>query len=491
MFIFLRFLPLLVALPWAMPVAAVFTDNGDGTVTDEATGLMWDQCSWGQGWDYELNTCRNRPSTHSWDQALAVAASANSQVWREYTGWRLPNAKELESLVDISKNNPAIDTAVFPFTPATGVYWSSTSFGGDPARAWYVSFETGSVLANSKATLLYVRLVRGGRSFADFDAFLPAYTLTVTPSTGGVVTSEAGGIDCGVNCSASFASGSNVVLTAAPAAGYTFSSWSGCVSSSASCSVTMNGDKTVSATFVLAASPSPTVAPTPGPTTVPTPIPADDLWVMVVGNGGRVTSKPVGIDCGTVCAGQFTAGSPVYLTATPKPGSVFVDWVNCDSIQPDKTCRMSMTGPKLQVIALFREAAGPAPTPAPSATPMPTATPAPNATTAPTATPAPTTQPVPVPTPTPSPTPAPTPNRAVLNVVTLGEGAVIGSAGGIECGPVCSASFDVGSAVTLTAVPAQGYRFKRWIGAGCAGKKPCTVKLTQSKTVTAKFIKKK
>ncbi|MDD2770172.1 MAG: choice-of-anchor D domain-containing protein [Methylococcus sp.] len=219
------------------------------------------------------------------------------------------------------------------------------------------------------------------------------------------------------------------------------------------------------------------------PAPMPTPIP--DFYGLRVavsgqyGASGTITSKPVGLDCGTVCESQFTTGSAVYLTATPKPGSVFVDWMNCDIVQNDKTCLMSMDGPKKEVVAFFRSAA--AATPAPTAVPTPTPTAAPS--------PAPTA----VPTPAPTPTPIVPVNPAALKVLTVGDGTVTGSAGGIDCGPVCSATLEVGSLVTLTAVPAEGYKFKRWIGAGCgpAGKKPCTVKLNKSKTVTAEFVKKK
>lgn len=126
------------------------------------------------------------------------------------------------------------------------------------------------------------------------------------------------------------------------------------------------------------------------------------------------------------------------------------------------------------------------PTPAPAASPAPTASPSP----APTATPAPT----PAPTVAPSPTPVPSPSpvaQVQLEVVKIGEGTVVSSMGGIDCGSVCSASLDTGSIVTLTAEPAEGYKFKRWSGAGCAGKKPCAVRLNKSKTVKAKFVPKK
>jgi hypothetical protein len=76
------------------------------------------------------------------------------------------------------------------------------------------------------------------------------YSLTVSKVGSGTVTSDTGAINCGATCSASLASGSTIVLTAAPAANYTFSGWSGGVcSGTGTCSVTMSAARTVVATF--------------------------------------------------------------------------------------------------------------------------------------------------------------------------------------------------------------------------------------------------
>ncbi|WP_367026855.1 hypothetical protein ABZN20_04210 [Methylococcus sp. ANG] len=80
----------------------------------------------------------------------------------------------------------------------------------------------------------------------------------------------------------------------------------------------------------------------------------------------------------------------------------------------------------------------------------------------------------------------------VLKVTTSvgAVGAVTSQPNGIVCGSgiYCQARFAKGTAVTLTAHPIEGYRFTGWSGGGCAGKKPCTVKLNKSKTVEAKYV---
>jgi hypothetical protein len=118
-----------------------FIDNGDGTVTDRATGLVWMKADSGRGM--------------TWDKALAYA-----QNW-EYAGhndWRLPDAKELQFIVDYTRSpdttsSPAIDP-VFETTPVTNekgetdfpYFWTSTTHADGPkpaGQAVYIAFGRG------------------------------------------------------------------------------------------------------------------------------------------------------------------------------------------------------------------------------------------------------------------------------------------------------------------------------------------------------------
>ena len=105
-----------------------FVDNGDGTITDNATGLMWLQDDSGEGLD--------------WENALAYADSFS---FAGYDDWRVPNIKELQSIIDYSGVYPAIDPTYFNITDEDAYFWSSTSAYFSPNTpgyyyAWYVAF---------------------------------------------------------------------------------------------------------------------------------------------------------------------------------------------------------------------------------------------------------------------------------------------------------------------------------------------------------------
>jgi hypothetical protein len=98
-----------------------FVDNGDGTVSDLATGLMWQKTDDGRGRD--------------WREALDYAEHLELAG---YADWRLPNQKELHSIVDYDYI-PAINP-IFHMRDATGWFWTSTPFIDMPGQAVYIAF---------------------------------------------------------------------------------------------------------------------------------------------------------------------------------------------------------------------------------------------------------------------------------------------------------------------------------------------------------------
>jgi len=134
-----------------------WVDNGDGTVTDTNTGLMWQRDT--------------APGAYKWQGALAYAEAL---LLAGYDDWRLPNRNELQSFMDYTKVYPSVDPLLVPYTvwAAYWYYWTSTTFDWftpekTPENAWVVGFDDGDVDTDDKnapVTDYYVRAVRGGQS---------------------------------------------------------------------------------------------------------------------------------------------------------------------------------------------------------------------------------------------------------------------------------------------------------------------------------------
>ena len=140
---------------WPKPSTPInrFTENGDGTVTDTVTRLTWKRCSEG----LEGDSCeKGEALTFTWQEALNVAAESRFSGKKD---WRLPDIKELNSIIERQCTMPAINEIVFPATP-TMSFWSSTPYNGNPAFAWNVYFPYGISDGNSKKYRFFVRMVR-------------------------------------------------------------------------------------------------------------------------------------------------------------------------------------------------------------------------------------------------------------------------------------------------------------------------------------------
>lgn len=193
----------------AQPALAGFTDNGNGTVTDSTTSLVWDQCPYGL-----TGAACDSGTVTTWVGALNAAAAANTASYKGFTDWRVPNKNELESLVNINTNNPAWDSA-FPSVAYGNYYWTSTSYTPNPSSAWVVGFGKGHTYASGKGGPGFVRLVRSGQSFASFDAFppLPGVPTGVTGTAGNTQAAvswtapSSGGTPTGYNVQVATSSG--------------------------------------------------------------------------------------------------------------------------------------------------------------------------------------------------------------------------------------------------------------------------------------------
>jgi len=147
-------------LAGAAHAAAPYVDNGNGTVTDTVTGLMWDQCTLGRSG----SGCSGTANTYTWANAISAATTLNSANYKGHNDWRVPSIVELESLVKLG-SPPVIDTVVFPNTPA-GYFWSATP--SDSLNAWYLVFYAGNIGTYYKQDVYSARLVRGGQWLGTF-----------------------------------------------------------------------------------------------------------------------------------------------------------------------------------------------------------------------------------------------------------------------------------------------------------------------------------
>jgi hypothetical protein len=121
-----------------------FTDNGDGTVTDNLTGLFWlknANCFGTRTWNEALSDCNG----------LANGSCGLAGDWNA-GDWRLPNVRELFSLIDFGQSGPGLPDG-HPFSNVqTSSYWSSTTSPLTPANAYWVGFNFGFVVTNDKVT---------------------------------------------------------------------------------------------------------------------------------------------------------------------------------------------------------------------------------------------------------------------------------------------------------------------------------------------------
>jgi len=164
-----------------------YTDNGDGTVTDNNTGLMWEKKG-------DSGNVHDKDNVYTWTvvsndmdgeittvflDALNDVGGGGASCFAEYCDWRIPNARELHSIIDYERLNPAVNpvfhqagtcTACADITQATcsctGTstrYWSSTTRKDAPGGAWVVNFEFGGIdRVIDKPNGYHVRAVRGG-----------------------------------------------------------------------------------------------------------------------------------------------------------------------------------------------------------------------------------------------------------------------------------------------------------------------------------------
>jgi Protein of unknown function (DUF1566) len=141
--------------------SARFHDNGDGTVTDVESQLMWMRCASGQQWRGQR--CVGAAEAYGWADAQQQADRVSRDGAAFFNDWRVPALRELATITDRGCANPRTNLAVFPDTPAAP-FWSSTARPGESVgeRVLALSFGGEGVMLARKDERFHLRLVRTG-----------------------------------------------------------------------------------------------------------------------------------------------------------------------------------------------------------------------------------------------------------------------------------------------------------------------------------------
>ncbi|MBU2882104.1 DUF1566 domain-containing protein [Psychrosphaera sp. B3R10] len=130
----------------------------DTYLNDSLTGLIWAKCVVGQTWNTTSQTCVGEPLRLTWQQALQQAATFRVN---NNTDWRLPNLKELASIVEHKCVSPSINISMFPASPVGGFWTSTPNTSADLSmEAWSIAFDNGRIDSSDKFSDFYVRMVR-------------------------------------------------------------------------------------------------------------------------------------------------------------------------------------------------------------------------------------------------------------------------------------------------------------------------------------------
>ena len=457
-----------VSMTQARTVTASFTTNyaltvsksgtGGGTVTSSPAGISCGSAcsaSFVSGTVVTLTAAAATGSTFagwsgactgtgscvvSMSQALTVTATFNTtpDTTPDPFGFAAQTGVATGATVTSNTITPSGYNTAAAISVSNGQYsigcsgtFTSTAGTINPGQSVCVRHTASASASTTVTTTLTIGGVSG--SFSSTTAAPSSYTLTVGRSgTGsGTVSSSPAGISCGSTCSADFAAGSSVTLTAAAATGSTFAGWSGACTGTGSCVVSMSQALTVTATF--------------NTTPDTTPDPFGFAAQTGVATGATVTSNtitPSGYNTAaaiSVSNGQYSIGCSGTFTSTAgtiNPGqSVCVRHTASASASTTVTTTLTIGG----VSGSFS-----------------------------------------------STTAAPSSYTLTVGRSGTGSGTVSSSPAGISCGSTCSADFAAGSSVTLTAAAATGSTFAGWSGA-CTGTGSCVVSMSQALTVTATF----
>ncbi len=339
-------------------------------------GCHWGDCTSGSGMPIVYSNVSSAPfswsvtraSSGTWNIAAEAWLSPNSSsasgynggaeimIWLDRNGSIQPAGSMVANNVSIAGatwevwySNIGWNYVAYRRTSATSslnadlkAFIDDSVNRGWVQRSWYLhAFEAGTELMVGGAGFRsnsFTFTVNGGGGGGGTTFGL---NVTRNGSGSGTVTSNPGGINCGSDCSESYASGTTVTLNQSAASGSTFAGWGGSCSGTGSCVVTMTAARSVTATFNASGG--------GGGTTFA-------LNVSRSGSGtGTVTSNPGGINCGSDCNENYSSGTTVTLSQSAASGSTFAGWSG--ACTGTGSCTVSMTTGR-SVTATFNTSGG-------------------------------------------------------------------------------------------------------------------------------------
>jgi len=155
-------------VPWECKVcdaqetcaAATYVNNGDGTITSSCCGLVWQaEIEWVIDPEDRFDGCIDRPGAagcYTFDEAQAHCAALELAG----SGWRVPTAVELQTLMVRDNGTPYIDRVAFPDAPTWDMYWTSSPSNRSDNEAWLGGFGGTFAGRRQKSQEHYVRCVR-------------------------------------------------------------------------------------------------------------------------------------------------------------------------------------------------------------------------------------------------------------------------------------------------------------------------------------------
>ncbi len=144
---------------------ARFTANGDQTATDQLTGLVWPS----DAGTPTVGSCIG--GILSWIDSMSYVACLNTSQYLGHNDWRLPNRKELRSLISYGDSQPALPVG-HPFSAVSGYYWSSTGKSGDPTTSLAINLAFADQSEFKSDNLFAALPVRGGQNVAADKGYL-------------------------------------------------------------------------------------------------------------------------------------------------------------------------------------------------------------------------------------------------------------------------------------------------------------------------------